>query len=70
MPNKYTKIGTGNAFKNNEIEGNRPQYSGNKFELEWDGETHMLQLAIWNGTAKNGNDYLRVVLTKVEEVDE
>ena len=70
MPHKYTKIGTGNAFKNNEIEGNRPPYSGNKFELEWDGEKHELQLAIWNGTAKYGNDYLRVVLTKVEEIDE
>ena len=70
MPNKYTKIGTGNAFRNEGSEGNRPPYSGNKFELEWDGETHMLQLAIWNGTAKNGNEYLRVVLTKVEEVDE
>jgi len=64
---KYTKIGTGNAFVNSNTEGNKPQYSGNKFELEWDGKTHELQLAIWNGEAKNGNKYLRVVLTKVED---
>ena len=64
---KYTKIGTGNAFVNSNTEGNKPQYSGNKFELEWDGKTHELQLAIWNSEAKNGNKYLRVVLTKVED---
>ena len=64
---KYTKIGTGNAFVNSNTEGNKPQYSGNKFELEWDGKKHELQLAIWNGEAKNGNKYLRVVLTKVED---
>jgi|TARA_R100001530_G_scaffold122498_1_gene90147 hypothetical protein len=68
MP-KYTKIGSGNAFKNSDTEGNKPHYSGNKFELEFGGETHELQLAIWNSTAKNGNDYLRVVLTKVEKED-
>ena len=64
---KYTKIGTGNAFVNSNTEGNKPQYSGNKFELELDGKTHELQLAILNVEAKNGNKYLRVVLTKVED---
>ena len=34
MPHKYTKIGTGNAFRNEGNEGNRPPYSGNKFELD------------------------------------
>ena len=34
MPNKYTKVGSGNAFQNKEADGNRPPYSGNKFELE------------------------------------
>jgi hypothetical protein len=70
MPNKYTKVGSGNAFQNKETDGNRPPYSGNKFELEWDGKTHELQLAIWNGEAKNGNEYLRAVLTQVEEIEE
>jgi len=64
---KYTKIGSGNAFINKNVEGNKPPYSGNKFELEWGGETHELQLAVWNSQAKNGNEYLRVVLTKVED---
>ena len=64
---KYTKIGSGNAFINKDVEGNKPPYSGNKFELELDGKKHELQLAIWNGEAKNGNKYLRVVLTKVED---
>ena len=70
MPHKYTKVGSGNAFKNKETDGNRPPYSGNKFELEIGGEKYELQLAIWPGKAKNGNEYLRAVLTQVEEIEE
>ena len=71
MP-KYTRIGKGVAFSNRDKteDNNKPDYSGPKFDIELDGKTHEVSVAIWNSTSKKGSSYLSVQLTQVEEDNE
>tara|TARA_R100000656_G_scaffold123153_1_gene99386 strand:- start:457 stop:708 length:252 start_codon:yes stop_codon:yes gene_type:complete len=66
---KYVKIGKGVAFSNRDkTEGdNKPDYSGPKFEIELDGKTHEVSVAIWNSKSKKGSDYLSIQLTQINE---
>ena len=70
MAKEYTRIGKGAAFKNEDKQenDNKPDYSGPAFEIELDGKTHNVSVAIYNSKAKDsGKNYYSIYLTEVKE---
>lgn len=59
----YEKIANGALFKNDNVQGNGPEYSG-KGEME-DGTP--VQFAAWVKESQNGRKYFSIAITKKNE---